>query len=300
MTSWNLRSVVKHSLLGVTFAVMGGALAFAQPSAPLSVPPPGPAALAAVPILKDAGLEQKPNSQVPLDAPFVDEHGKDVRLGDYFGQRPVILVLAYYECPMLCTQVLNGVAGSLQALPFEAGRDFDVLAVSFDPGETPAMALAKREAYLKRQSSTSASESAKGVHFLTGREPAINALTEAVGFKFKYDPSIDQYAHPAVVTILTPEGRVSRYLFGIEYGPKDLRMALVEAANHRIGSVVDQVLLFCYHYDPERGTYGFAITNLVRLGGIMTVAALGTFILVNLRRDRRQDSAVNRTATGNR
>jgi protein SCO1/2 len=265
------------------------------------VPPPGPAALAKVPILKDAGLEQKPNSQLPMDAAFVDEYGKDVRLGDYFGKRPVILVLSYYECPMLCTQVLNGVAGSLEALPsFVAGREFEMVAVSFDPGETPAMALAKRAAYLKRQGAAATSESAKGVHFLTGRESSINALTEAVGFKYKYDPAIDQYAHPALITILTPEGRVSRYLFGIEYGPRDLRMALVEAADHKIGSVVDQVLLFCYHYDPERGSYGLAITNMVRLGGIMTVAGLGTFILVNLRRDRRQDSAVKRTATGTR
>ena len=292
-----LRTVVRQGLAGVILAGLGGATAAAQPSAPLSVPPPGPAALAAVPILRDAGLEQKPNSQLPLDAPFVDEHGKDVRFGDYFGKRPVILVLSYYECPMLCTQVLNGVAGALEALPFTAGTEFDVVAVSFDPGETPAMALAKRAQYLKRQGSKA---NPAGVHFLTGREASITALTEAVGFKYKYDPSIDQYAHPALITILTPEGRVSRYLFGIEYGPRDLRMALVEAANHKIGTVVDQVLLFCYHYDPERGSYGLAITNIVRLGGIMTVAGLGTFILVNLRRDRRQDSAVSGTATGTR
>jgi len=300
MTSRSLQSVVKRSLVGVVLAGLGGATAAAQPSAPLSVPPPGPAALAAVPILRDAGLEQKPNSQLPLDAPFVDEYGKDVRLGDYFGKRPVILVLSYYECPMLCTQVLNGIAGSLEALPFVSGRDFDVLAVSFDPGETPAMALAKRETYLKRQGTDATSASAKGVHFLTGRESSIEALTSAVGFKYKYDPSIDEYAHPALITILTPDGRVSRYLFGIEYGPRDLRLALVEAGDRKIGSVVDQVLLFCYHYDPERGAYGLAITNMVRLGGIMTVAGLGTFILVNLRRDRRQDSAVNPTATGTR
>ena len=279
------------------FAGLGGATAAAQPSGPLSVPPPGPAALAAVPILRDAGLEQKPNSQLPLDAAFVDEQGKDVRLGDYFGKRPVVLVLSYYECPMLCTQVLNGLAGALEALPFTAGNEFDVVAVSFDPGETPAMALAKRATYLKRQG---AKANPAGVHFLTGRDASITALTEAVGFKYKYDPAIDQYAHPALITILTPEGRVSRYLFGIEYGPRDLRMALVEAGNHQIGTVVDQVLLFCYHYDPERGSYGLAITNLVRLGGLMTVAGLGTFILVNLRRDRRQDSAVSGTATGNR
>jgi protein SCO1/2 len=262
---------------------LGGAPAAAQPSAPLSVPPPGPAALDAVPILRDAGLEQKPNSQLPLDAPFVDENGRDVRLGDYFGKRPVILVLSYYQCPMLCTQVLNGLAGALEAVPFSAGKDFEVVVISFDPGETPAMAHAKRAAYLKRQALAPDAGSGVGVHFLTGREDPINAVTAAVGVKFKYDPAIDQYAHPALITVLTPEGRVSNYLFGIEYGPRDLRMALVEAGQHHIGSVVDQVLLFCYHYDPARGKYGLAITNLVRLGGILTVAGLGTFILMNLR-----------------
>jgi protein SCO1/2 len=297
MTIRRVRSVFRLSLLGVWLAGSAVVSVDAQPSAPLSVPPPGPAALEQIPILKDAGLEQKLDNQVPLDTPFVDEDGRDVTLRQYFGQRPVILALVYYECPMLCTQVLNGLVGSLEALPFNAGQEFDVVAVSFDAGETPAMAKAKREAYLKRfgrQGDT------RGVHFLTGREPSIQALTQAVGFRFAYDPAIDQYAHPALVTVLTPAGRVSRYLFGIEFSPRDLRLALVEAADSRIGSVVDQALLFCYHYDPQSGKYGFAITNVVRLGGILTVAGLGTFILVNLRRERRQDSAVRRTVTGTR
>ena len=298
LTLGSFRSIVRRTVAGLVLAALGGASAAAQPSAPLSVPPPGPSALAAIPILRDAGLDQKPNSQVPLDAPFIDENGRDVKLGDFFGKRPVVLALVYYECPMLCTQVLNALAGSLEALPFTTGKQFDVVAVSFDPGETPAMARGKRADYMKRQGSTAGDGS--GVHFLTGREPAITQLTEAVGFKYKYDPAIDQYAHPALITVLTPDGRVSRYLFGIEYGPRDLRMALVEAANGRIGSVVDQVLLFCYHYDPTRGRYGLAITNVVRLAGILTVAGLGTFILVNLRRERRQDSAVGPTATGTR
>jgi protein SCO1/2 len=279
-------------------AVLTAALAspaVAQPSAPMSVPPPGPAALEQIPILKDASLDQRLNEQVPLDTPFMDEHGRHVTLGEYFGKRPVVLALVYYECPMLCTQVLNGLVGSLDALRFTAGQEFDVVAISFDAGETPAMAAAKRTAFIKRYARPGA-ESA--VHFLTGREENIRRVTDAVGFHFKYDPAIDQYAHPAVITVLTPEGRVSRYLFGIEFAPVDLRLALVEAADHRIGSAVDQMLLFCYHYNPESGKYGFAITNIVRLGGVLTVFGLGTFILMNLRRERRQGSAVTGTATG--
>lgn len=292
-----VRSVARHSLFGVALAALGVVSAAAQPSAPMSVPPPGPAALAQIPILRDAGLDQKLNSAIPLDAMFVDQDGKDVRLGDYFGTRPVILALVYYECPMLCTQVLNGLVGSLEALPFSPGKEFDVVAVSFNPGDTPAMAKAKRDAYLHRYGHES---SAGGVHFLTGRETEIKRLTDAVGFHYAYDPAIDQYAHPALVTILTPEGHVSRYLFGIEFAPRDLRLALVEAASNKIGTPIDQMLLFCYHYDPESGKYGFAITNVVRLGGILTVCGLGTFIFVSLRRDRRQESAVDGTATGTR
>jgi protein SCO1/2 len=292
-----MNALVRHGLLGLLLAGPGVVSAWAQPSPPMSVPPPGPAALEQIPILKDAGLEQKLNSAVPLDTPFVDENGRDVKLGDYFGKRPVILALVYYECPMLCTQVLNGLVGSLEAVPFSPGDEFEVVAVSFDAGETPGMASAKRAAYLRRYGRPDAE---RGVHFLTGRESSIKALTDAVGFRYAYDPKIDQFAHPALVTVLTPEGRVSRYLFGIEYGPRDLRLALVEAANHRIGTAVDQMLLFCYHYDPESGKYGFAITNVIRLAGLLTVCALGTFIVVNLRRERRQHTAVDSTATGTR
>jgi protein SCO1/2 len=290
-----VRSIGHYSVLVVILGGLSVAPAAAQPSPPLSVPPPGPTALEQIPILRDAGLDQKLNSLVPLDLPFVDENGRDAKLGDYFGKRPVILALVYYECPMLCTQVLNGLVGSLQALPFNPGQEFDVVAVSFDPGETPAMANAKRAAYLKRYGRPDAE---RGVHFLTGRESSIKLLTAAVGFHYAYDPKIDQYAHPAVITVLTPEGRVSRYLFGIEFAPRDLRLALVEAADHRIGTAVDQMLLFCYHYDPESGTYGLAITNFVRLGGVLTVLGLCTFILLSLRRERRQNSAVAGTATG--
>jgi protein SCO1/2 len=291
------RRIVWRSLTAAVLATALAGSAAAQPTRPLSVPPPGPTALEQIPILKEAGLEQKLDHQVPLETPFVDEQGRHVTLADYVGARPVVLALAYYECPMLCTQVLNGLAGSLSALSFSAGRDFDVVVVSIDAGETPAMASAKRAAFLNRYARP-ATEA--GVHFLTGREASIRRLTDAVGFRFKYDPAIDQFAHPAVLTVLTPEGRVSRYLFGIEFAPVNLRLALVEAADRRIGSAIDTMLLFCYHYDPASGSYGFAITNLVRAGGILTLLALGTFILTNLRRERRQARAVRGTATGTR
>jgi protein SCO1/2 len=235
----------------VVVALSWASIASAQPSAPLSVPPPS--AVMQIPILKEVGLDQKLDAQVPLDLKFSDEQGREVTLGSLFGPRPVVLALVYYECPMLCTEVLNGLVGSLQTLSFDAGREFDVIAVSFDPGETPALAAQKKQLYVKRYGRPGAEA---GMHFLTGREDAIHALTNAVGFKYQYDPSTDQFAHTAVLTVLTPAGHVSRYLYGIEYQPRDLRLALVEAADGKIGTAVDKALLYCYHYDPETGKYG--------------------------------------------
>ena len=283
-------------LNAVLLAVLA-APAWGQPSRPLSAPPPGNPATAQIPMLRDAGLDQRIDTRVPAGLAFVNENGRDVRIGDYFGERPVVLVLAYYECPVLCTQVLNGVSSSILPLTFDAGREFDVVVVSIDPGETPSMASAKRHDFLRRYHRDGAEG---GVHFLTGRERAIAALADAVGFRYAYDPRIDQWAHPAAITVLTPEGRVSRYLFGIEFAPRDLQFALMEAAEERIGTVVDRALLFCYNYDPQTGRYGFAIMTAVRVGGLLTVAGLGVFILVTLRRDRRQDSAVKSAATGPR
>jgi protein SCO1 len=287
-----IRGFVHTGVLSVLLAA-GVVPASAQP-VPQSVAQP---ATAPIPILRNVGIDQKLDSAVPLTAPFVDETGKDVVLGQYFGARPVILVLAYYQCPMLCTQVMNATASSIEALNFDAGREFNVVVASFDPGETPGMAAAKRDAFLKRYGRPGTDA---GIHFLTGRESSIEALTQAVGFRYTYDPKIDQYAHPAAITILTSEGRVSRYLFGIEYAPRDIKFALMDAAQQKIGSVVDQAQLFCYHYDPETGTYGFAIMTAVRLAGLLTLGGLGAFIVVTLRRERRQDSAVKPTATGTR
>lgn len=289
--------IARHVVPSLWLAAMGVVSLSAQPSRPISVPAPGSPATEQIPMLRDGGVDQtKLNSPVPLDAMFVDHAGRDVRLGDYFGRdRPVALVLAYYECPALCGQVISATASSMIPLDFDASEDFDVLVVSFDPGETPGMARDRREAFLKRYGRPGTDS---GVTFLTGRQESIDALTQAVGFKYKYDAAIDQFAHPSVLTVLTPEGRVSRYLFGIEFAPRDLRFALIDASNGAIGTVVDQAVLFCYLYDPTTGSYGFAVINAVRAAGLLTVLGLGAFILMSLRRERRQGSAVKTAATG--
>jgi protein SCO1/2 len=279
-----VRRAVASALVAAAITLSVAVPATAQPSAPMSVPPPGPAAAVQVPMLREVGIDQKLYQQIPLDLVFTDEAGREVRIGEYFTKRPVVLALVYYECPMLCTQVLNGLIGSLEALTFTAANEFDVVVVSFDPGETPALAAEKRKAYLDRYKRAGAEA---GVHFLTGRESSIKSLADAVGFRYVYDASIDQFAHPAAITVLTPTGHVSRYLFGIEFAPRDLKFALIDAASERIGSVVDQALLYCYHYDPETGKYGLVIMRLIRLGGLATIGALGFFIVWSLRRERR-------------
>lgn len=289
------RSFCAIALLAVILTG-GASIAWAQPGGPLSVPPPGKAATELIPKLKEVGIDQRLDAQIPLDLKFVDESGRDVTLGQYFnGKKPVVLALVYYECPMLCTLTLNGLVSSLTPVSLSAGKDFDVLAVSFDPGETPALATERRKTFLQRYSRANAET---GVHFLTGREDAIKALTAAVGFRYVYDQEIDQFAHPAAITIVSPAGKVSRYLFGVEFAPKDLKLSLVEATDGKIGTVVDQALLFCYHYDPETGKYGLAIMNLVRMAGALTVLTLVGAIVWSLRRERRQLRAVGPTATG--
>jgi protein SCO1 len=270
--------------IGVFLLALLAAPALAQPSGPKSVPPPGKAAAEQIPILREVGIDQKLGQQVPLDLIFVDESGRDVRLGDLFRARPVVLALVYYECPMLCTQVLSGLDGSLTALSLSAGTDFDIVVVSFDPGETAALAAQSRKTFLNRYRRAGAEG---GVRFLTGRQESISKLADAVGFRYAYDAEIDQFAHPAAITLLTGDGRISRYLYGIEFAPKDFRLGLVEASEGRIGTAVDSLLLFCYHYDPESGKYGMAIMNLIRLAGVITVVCLGAFIFVSLRRERR-------------
>jgi len=234
-------------------------------------------------LLTEIGLDQKLDAQVPLDLPFKDEAGRNVRLGDFFGKRPVILTLVYYECPMLCTQVLNGLASTLGVLTFNVGQEFDIVTVSFDPKETPALAAAKKAAYLDRYKRPGAD---KGWHFLTGGDKSIEALTKAVGFRYVYNQSIDQYAHVSGIMVLTPGGRLSRYFYGIEYGPRDLRLALIEAADQKIGTPVDQLLLYCFHYDPKSARYSLAIMRLVRTAGLTTVLALVAGVVAMKRRER--------------
>lgn len=241
-------------------------------------------------LLRDVKWEQKLEAQLPLETPFVDDRGNPVKLGDYFHDRPVFLALVYYECPQLCTQVLNGLVKSLDTIPqLSAGKEFDIIALSFDPGESPGLAAAKKKAYLESYAQNyDRPDAERGFHFLTGTEESIRKVTSAVGFDYVFDPEIDQYAHAAGVTLLTPDGKVSRYFFGIEYGPKDLKFGVMEASERRVGTLVDQVLLFCYHYDPSSGSYKSRLSlNLVRGGGVVTMLGMLTFWIVMWRREHR-------------
>jgi protein SCO1/2 len=234
-------------------------------------------------ILDQVGLDQRLNSQVPLDLAFVDENGQAVQLQQYFGAKPVILMLVYYQCPMLCTQVLNGFTGAMNGIVrFNIGREFNVVTVSIDPRDTAQDALAAKKRYLQRYRRP---EAEQGWHFLTGKKDQIDALAQAVGFRYAWDPEIKQYAHASGIMLLTPQGRVAQYYYGIEYAPRDIQLGLIEASKGKIGNVVDQVLLYCYHYDPRQGRYGAAIFNVLRLSALITVLALGGFMLMMFRRD---------------
>jgi protein SCO1 len=245
-------------------------------------PSPAPPASERPRILTDVGFDQRLGETVPLDAVFRDEAGRAVRLGDFFGRRPVVLSLAYYECPMLCTVTLNGLASALDVVSFDPGKEFEVVTVSFEPRETPALAAAKKAAYLRRYKREGA---AAAWHFLTGDAASIRRLTEAVGFKYAWDEATKQYAHASGVMVLTPDGRLARYLYGVEYAPKDLRLAIFEAAQGRILSPVDRLLLYCYHYDPTLGRYGRSVVALLRVGGVLTLAGLGALVLGLRRRE---------------
>ena len=245
-----------------------------------AVPPAG-----AMPtLLQDIGLDQQLNEPLPLSLVFKDEQGREVRLGDYFGRRPVVLALVYYECPMLCTQVLNGLVGAIGVLNFTVGKEFDVVTVSFDPGETPELARSKKAAYLERYNRPGAEA---GWHFLTGSQHSITQLTRAVGFRYAYNAEVDQFAHASGIMIATPEGRLSHYFYGIEYAPRDVRLGIIEASDRKIGSPVDQLLLACFHYDPKSGKYSLAVMTFVRVAGVLTVAGIAAGILMMRRRERR-------------
>lgn len=235
--------------------------------------------------LREVGFDQKLGEAVPLDLAFRDADGRRVTLGDYFDGRPVALLLAYYDCPMLCPLTLSGLAQSLKPLELSVGEEFQVLTVSFDPTEGPESARAARDRYLPLYGRPGAEE---GWHFLTGEQASIARLTDAVGFRYTYDDERGEYAHAAGLVVLTPEGRVGRYFFGTDHPSRDLRLGLVESAGGTVGTAIDQVLLYCFHYDPATGRYGAATWNLVRAGGALTVIALVGFIVVMLRRERRR------------
>jgi len=238
-------------------------------------------------ILKEVSIEQRLNEQIPLDLNFLDATGRRVQLRDYFGEKPVILSLVYYECPMLCSMILNGLLRSLNTLSFDVGDEFNIITVSFDPKETTKLAMGKKKSYMSKYGRLDAE---KGWHFLTGDESSIQQLTEAVGFNYKYDPETNQFVHASGMMVLTPQGKLSRYFYGVEYSTKDLKFGLMEAANDKIGSVVDQLLLYCYHYDPVTGKYGMVIMNVIRIFSTATVLVLAAFMVVMFRRDRKAKS----------
>jgi protein SCO1/2 len=277
-------STVLLLLAAFTAAAQPGQLAPVQPTISMqdsNLKPALPGALAGV------GIDQKLDQQVPLSLSFVNEAGATVPLSSFFhGKKPVILALVYYRCPMLCTQILTGLESSLKAVSFNPGQDFEIVAVSFDPKDTWQLAAAKKQTYLKRYGRAN---TANGWHFLTGDEANIKALTNAVGYHYKYDPATDQFAHASGIMIVTPDGRLSRYFYGVEYAPRDVRLGLVEASQNKIGSPVDQILLFCYHYDPSTGKYGALVMNMVRIAGAGFVLVFGGILLIVLRRERRGD-----------
>lgn len=254
------------------------------------------------PILGKIGIAQHLNEQLPLNLVFTDDAGKQVHLGDYFGKRPAILALVYYQCPMLCSEELNGLTGALQMVNFRPGKDFDVIVESIDPAEGTDLAAAKKRSILKRYGHP---ETADGWHFLTGTQANIDALTKAVGFGYTKIPGPDgkltQFAHASSIQIVTPQGKLAQYYMGVEYSPKDLRLGLVEASSNKIGSPVDNILTYCYHYDPGTNKHSLIVARVVQLGGLITMLTLGGFMFLMFRRDVKQNhppvAAAMRTGT---
>ncbi len=273
--------------LGLTVGLVT-LLAAAQSSEPTPVQRFDPA--------QDVGLDQRLGEQVPLDLSFRDEQGREVVLRELFGRRPVVIALVYYECPMLCTLVLNGMVRTFRALALDLGTDYEVITVSIDPRETPELAARKKAQYLETyRANSQRPAAASGWHFLTGEPASIDALARAIGFRYAYDEQSGEFAHASGIVIATPEGVLSRYLYGIEYITRDLRLALVEASQGQVGTLVDQVLLLCFHYDPATGRYGLAIMAVLRAGGILTVVLMAAFVVRSVRRDRRVAAAARGT-----
>lgn len=250
----------------------------------------GPSAPFVPKYLQGVGIDQKLNAQIPLDAQFKDEFGDPVKLGDYVRQRPAILALVYYTCPALCDQILEGMVRGLRPLSLKPGRDFDIIAISINPSEGPADALTKRQDYLKLYSRTA---SPQGWHFLTGTEPNIHAVTDAVGFRYRYDPKTKMFFHAAGILVVTPEGKAARYLYGVDYQPKDLKLGLIEASHNRIGAPVDRILLFCYHYDALTGKYTATVLNLLHAAAVGFIILFGVIMAWLFRRDIRRHRKIS-------
>ena len=261
--------------LAVAFLLIASAAAAASDNNPLNLPP----------LLQGIGIDQHLNAQLPLDIWFRDESGNTLPLGNYFGKRPVLLAFVYYTCPMLCDQILTGVAAGLKPLSLRPGRDFDVVAISINPRETPADAAAKRDFTVHRYSSHATRE---GWHFLVGDETAIYAVTQAAGFHYRYDSANKMFLHASGVMAVTPKGRLARYFYGVDYEPKDLKLGLIESSNNKIGSLTDQILLFCYHYDAKTGKYGAVVINMLRGAAVLVVAILAAALTLLWRRDIRE------------
>jgi protein SCO1/2 len=284
-------------------AALAASSAMAQPGQP--APPlasrslnSGQSSAQLPPGLAGVGIQQKLDNQLPLHLKFRDEYGQEVTLGKYFeSKKPVLLAPVYYRCPMLCTQIMSGLEGALRAVTFNPGQDFEIVAFSFDPKDVPETALAKKEMYMKRYRRP---DTKNGWHFLTGDEESIKALTAALGYGYQYDPKTDQYAHASGVMIATPQGRLSRYFYGVEYSPRDLRLGLVEASENKIGNPVDALLLFCFHYDPATGKYGAVAMNMIRFAGGAFTLIGGSFLLIMFRRDFRRDRKALAAATEDR
>jgi len=262
----------------VAFVALCGSLTFAQ------VPPPPAPGDAKPSILEKVGIDQKLGDSVPGDLLFKDEDGHVVRLQQYLGKRPTVLVLAYFQCPMLCTMVLNDVLRTIRAMSETVGKDFDIITVSFDPSDTPRMAALKKETYLAQYDRPGAEAA---WHFLTGDQSSITSLTKAVGFRYAWDQSSKTFAHASGIMVLSPQGKISRYFYGIDYAPQDLRLALLEASDGKTGSLAEQTLLYCFQYNPATGRYGLAINRALKAGGLLTMLALGSTIVLLLRRERR-------------
>jgi protein SCO1/2 len=287
----NWKTVLHVFLIAAIVIVFACVKAFSQsppgPSSPLygARPASGSVTSTGLPTaLREVRIEQKLDQQLPLDLVFRDEDGQPVKLGQYFGHKPVVFSLVYYDCPMLCTQVLNGMVTSFRVLPFQIGKEYDVVTISFDPRESAQLATAKKKLYVGYLPEKMQAGAASGWHFLTGDAESIEKITDAVGFHYHYDEATRQFAHASAIMLTTPQGKLSRYFYGIDYPARDVRLGLIESSQNKIGSPVDQLLLYCYHYDPTTGTYGARVMSIMRIGGVLTMLGIAAMLVLLRRR----------------